>query len=242
MSVPTAVLRSERIRLGSLRSLRLTLLLLPLATAGFGALSTAGGGADASDPLFSAFFGVLFGQVAALAYGALALTCDYQDGGIRVALTAVPRRGLWYGAKAVTVGVAALVAGLVGGLLSAVLGAAISGDGAVGLGAGAGWRAALGSGLYLMLVAWCALGLAALLRSGVAVLGVTVPVLLLLPFVLGDSMGGAARFLPDRAGQLFLHQHPDGGPLGPWSGLAVLALWAAAALAAGWWRLSRSDA
>ncbi|MEV0848400.1 ABC transporter permease [Streptomyces sp. NPDC049954] len=241
MSTTTAaVLRSERVRHGSLPSLRAGLLLVPLVTAGFGALGAASE-AD-TDPLFSAFFGVLFGQVAALAHGTLAMTSDCRGGGLRIAFAAVPERGRWYGAKIAVVGAYACAAGLLAGLASALLGAAVTGDASVGLGSAAGWRATVGCALYLTLVTWCAVGLAALLRSGVAVLGITVPLLLLLPFVIGDSAGGAARFLPDRAGQLALHLHPDGGPLGPWTGLGVLALWAAAALAAGGWRLLRRDA
>ncbi|MFE9250605.1 ABC transporter permease [Streptomyces sp. NPDC007088] len=235
-----AVLRSENIRHGSLPALRAGLLLVPLVTAGFGALNAASGAGG--DPLFRAFFGVLFGQVAALAHGTLAMTSDFREGGLRLAFAAVPRRGRWYGAKIAVVGAYAFAAGLLAGLASALLGAAVTGDASVGLGSAAGWRATVGCAVYLTLVTWFAMGLAALLRSGVAVLALTVVLLLMTPFVIGEQVGDAAAFLPDRAGQLVLHLRADGGPLGPWSGLGVLALWTAAALAAGGRRLARRDA
>lgn len=40
---------------------------------------------------------------------------------------------------------------------------------------------------------------------------------------------------------MILHETSDGA-LGPWSGLAVTALWAVAALAAGAWSVRRRDA
>ena len=91
-----------------------------------------------------------------------------------------------------------------------------------------------------MLMALFAAGLTAVLRSGVAALSVLVPFILVVSFVVGDSVGTVADFLPDKAGQTVLHRTYDGS-LGPWSGLAVTALWTAAAVAAGAWCVRRSD-
>ena len=68
-----------------------------------------------------------------------------------------------------------------------------------------------------------------------------VPFILVVSFVIGDATGTVADFLPDKAGQLVLRQTYD-GTLGPWSGLAVTALWTAAALLAGAWSVRRRDA
>lgn len=68
-----------------------------------------------------------------------------------------------------------------------------------------------------------------------------IPFLLIVSFVIGDMSAGIADFLPDRAGQVALHSTWD-GPLGPWTGLGVWALWTAAALLAGAWSVSRRDA
>lgn len=92
-----------------------------------------------------------------------------------------------------------------------------------------------------------AAGLAFLLRSAVAVLSLLIPFIPFIPFILivsfvvGDIAEGAAAYLPGRAGQQVLHQHPT-GDLGPWTGLAVTALWATAALLAGWRAVHRRDA
>jgi hypothetical protein len=48
-------------------------------------------------------------------------------------------------------------------------------------------------------------------------------------------------YLPDRAGQLLVQQNPP-GPIVPWSALGVTALWAMAALLAGWFAINRRDA
>jgi ABC-2 type transport system permease protein len=50
-----------------------------------------------------------------------------------------------------------------------------------------------------------------------------------------------ADLLPDRAGQVALHETWDGA-MGPWTGLAVIAVWTAAAPAAGAWRVRRREA
>jgi ABC-2 type transport system permease protein len=80
------------------------------------------------------------------------------------------------------------------------------------------------------------------LRSGVATLSILIPFLLIVSFVVGDVSGSdIADFLPDKAGQVALHETWDGA-MGPWTGLAVTALWAAAALLAGAWSVRRRDA
>ncbi len=90
-------------------------------------------------------------------------------------------------------------------------------------------------------MALLAAGLTALLRSAVAVLSLLIPLLLIVPFVFADVATAVVRYLPDRAGQAVLHQNPEDG-LGPWTGLAVAAVWAAAALLAGWWAVRNRDA
>ncbi|WP_338899514.1 ATP-binding cassette domain-containing protein [Streptomyces sp. TG1A-60] len=114
------------------------------------------------------------------------------------------------------------------------------GDRASGLSAAEALRGVVGCGVYLTLMALLAAGLTALLRSGVATLGILVPFLLIVSFVVGGVSGGVADFLPDKAGQVILHETSDGA-LGAWSGLAVTAVWAALALAAGAWGVRRRD-
>ncbi len=234
-------LHAEWIKISTLRSQAATLCAILLATVAFSLLAAADTEGVDADPLFSAFFGVSFGQIAAVAFGTTAVAAEFQGGALRVSLAAVPRRGRWFAAKATAIALPVLAVGLITGLLTWAVGRAALGDRAETFGTAEGLRAAVGCGLYLTLMALLAAGLTAVLRSGAATLGILIPFLLIVSFVVGDASGSVADFLPDRAGQVALHSTWDGS-LGPWTGLAVTALWTAAALAAGAWRTQRRDA
>ncbi|MFJ7945533.1 ABC transporter permease [Streptomyces sp. NPDC096354] len=245
MSTP-AVLRSEWIKIRSVRSVAGSLAAVFLATLAVTVLAFATvGQAEAdnpdADPVLGAFYALNFGQIAAISFGATALSSEYLNGALRVSLAAVPRRDLFYAAKMTLVGALALVVGLVTSFTAFLVGQLFMGKYAIGLGEPGALRAALGGGIYLALMALLAAGLTALLRSAVAVLSLLIPFILIVSFVVGDIAGGAAQYLPDRAGQLVLQQNPEGS-LGPWTGLAVTAAWASAALLTGWWAMRRRDA
>ncbi|MFJ4556820.1 ABC transporter permease [Streptomyces massasporeus] len=238
----TPVLRSEWLKVRTLRSLPGALLALFATTTAFSALA---GVSDASDPgfdpLFTSLSGVLPGQIAAITFGAMAVSSEFHQGALRLSLAAVPRRGRWFAAKAAVIAVPALLTGLVTALAALLVGRSGLGPAADTLSTGEQTRAVVGCGVYLMLMALLAAGVAALLRSGVATLSLLVPFILVVSFVIGDATGTVADFLPDKAGQLVLRETYD-GTLGPWSGLAVTALWTAAALLAGAWSVRRRDA
>ncbi|WP_329542528.1 ABC transporter permease subunit [Streptomyces sp. NBC_01358] len=245
MSV-AAVLRSEWIKIRSLRSVAGSLTAVFLATMAVTVLSFATVGqaeadnADA-DLVFGAFYALNFGQIAAISFGATAISSEYVNGALRLSLAAVPRRTLFYTVKMSLIGSTALAVGLVTSFSSFLVGQLFMGDYAIGLGEPGALRAAVGSGIYLALMTLFAAGLTVVLRSAVAVLSLLIPFILIVSFVVGDVAGGVADYLPDRAGQLVLHQYPDSS-IGPWTGLAVTAAWAGAALLAGWWALRRRDA
>ncbi|MEU9674748.1 ABC transporter permease [Streptomyces parvus] len=242
----TAVLHSEWIKIRSIRSiygsliavLATTLIITVLVLGTVGQEQAEQAGADA---VLNAFFALNFGQIAAVAFGATAVSSEFLNGALRVSLAAVPRRSLFYAAKMTAIGGAVLVVGLVTTFTTFLVGQLFLGEHAIGLGHPGALRAALGGGIYLALMALLAAGLATLLRSAIAVLSLLIPLLLIVPFVLVDVATAVLRYLPDRAGQAVLHQNPVDGP-GPWSGLAVTALWAAAALLAGWWAVRNRDA
>ncbi|MEU1179068.1 ABC transporter permease [Streptomyces sp. NPDC005820] len=235
----TPALHSEWIKIRTLRSQTGALCAVLVATVAFSV--PAGAHGSASDPLFSVFFGVSFGQIAAVVFGTTAVSAEFQGGALRVSLAAVPRRGRWFAAKLTAIALPVLAVGLVTGLATLVVGSATLGDRADVPGPADGLRAVAGCALYLTLMALLAAGLTAALRSGTGALSILIPFLLVVSFVVGDMSGNAADLLPDRAGQVALHSSWDGS-LGPWSGLAVTALWAAAAVTAGAWRLRRRDA
>ncbi|WP_406264701.1 ABC transporter permease [Streptomyces sp. NBC_00191] len=244
----SAVVHAEWIKIRSLRSLTGSLMSLFLATAGFSILfcATLGRpepGVTDFDPVVFSYYGLNFGQMAALTFGAIATAAEYKNAGIRISLAAVPNRALFYTAKLAVVGGLACAVGLVTSLTCFLSGQALMDRGfGIGIGDPGALRSVAGCALYFALISLLSAGLAALLRSVTGALSLLVPLFLILPFVIGDVSGdSAAEFLPDRAGQQILLQDPS-GTLGPWSGMAVLAAWTALAVTAGWWALCRRDA
>lgn len=240
-----SALHSEWVKARSVRAVHGSLIAVFVVTVAISVLVSATVGQTEmnhpdADPVFQAFYALNFAQIAAVAFGATAFSSEFTGGALRVSLTAVPRRDLFYAAKMVVVGVQALIVGEAAGFAGFLLGQLFMGQFAIGLGHPGALRAVLGSGVYLALMALFAAGLTALLRSGVAVMSILVPFILIVSFVVGDVASGAADFLPDRAGQLILRENPAGS-LGPWSGMAVTAAWTATALLAGWWAIRTRD-
>ncbi|ELP69297.1 ABC transporter permease [Streptomyces turgidiscabies] len=236
------VLRSEWLKIRTLRSLCGALLAVFAVSTAFSALAGVSSTSDPEfDPLFMALSGVGPGQIAAIAFGATAVSSEFHGGGLRLSLAAVPRRGRWFAAKITAIAVPALLVGLLTGFASLAAARAGLGDAADGLTPGEQARGVVGCGIYLTLMALLAAGLTALLRSGVATLSILIPFILIISFVIGDVAGGLTDFLPDRAGQVILYETSD-STLGPWTGLAVTALWTATALLAGAWSVRRRDA
>ncbi|MEU9167953.1 ABC transporter permease [Streptomyces sp. NPDC048420] len=237
------VLHSEWLKIRTLRSLLGALLALFAATTAFSAIAGVSETSDPEfDPLFMALSGVAPGQIAAVSFGAMAVSSEFHGGGLRLTLAAVPRRGRWFAAKLVSIAVPTLVVGLVTAFAALLVARAGLGDAASGLTTGEQARGVVGCGIYLTLMALFAAGVTALLRSGVGALSLIIPFILVVSFVIGDAAGaGIADFLPDRAGQAVLYETSD-RTLGPWAGLGVTALWTALALAAGAWSVRRRDA
>ena len=237
----TLVFHSEWIKIRTLRSQVAALAMILVVTALFSALASSDTGGDDFDPLFAVFFGVAFGQIAAIAFGTTAVSSEFQGGALRQSLAAVPHRGRWFAAKATAIAVPVFAVGLVTGVVTLAVGKAVLGAEADGLGGAEQVRGVVGCAVYLTLMALLAAGLTAVLRSGVATLSIVIPFLLIVSFVVGDASSDIADLLPDRAGQVALHQ-TWAGAMGPWTGLGVTALWTAAALAAGAWSVRRRDA
>ncbi|MFG2281798.1 ABC transporter permease [Streptomyces asoensis] len=240
-------LHAEWIKIRTLRSLVGALCAMLSATVVFSALSAFSAGTETAtdgddlDPLFSALFGVNFGQIAAMAFATTAVSSEFRGGALRLSLAAVPHRGIWFAAKLTAIALPVLTVGLATGLVTVAVGSTALGEKADVLSTADCLRGALGCAAYLTLMALLAAGLTAVLRSGTAALSILVPFLLMVSFVVGDMSGNMADLLPDRAGQVVLHSTWQ-GTLGPWAGLAVTAAWTATAVAAGAWQLRHRDA
>ena len=193
--------------------------------------------------------GVLLGQAPVAVLAVLVMTGEYSSGMIRTTLTAVPRRAIALTAKAIVVTGVVLAAGTV-----SVLGSVLAGRfilpvngftvahhfASLSLGDGQTLRAAAGSVLYLALIALLSLGLATALRDSGATIAVVLALLYIVPILteLGTLdpvwQHRLQQYGPMTAG-LAIQATRDLGtlPIGPWAGLGVLAVWAAAALLAG---------
>jgi ABC-2 type transport system permease protein len=165
---------------------------------------------------------------------------------IRVTFTAVPQRIAVLTAKATILagmagptGVAAVGLSLLAGRLILPSHGISPAHGypALSLADGAVLRAALGSVLYLMLIALLSLGVATCVRDSAASLGIVLALLYLFPIlgpILGPDLGRHAQQIgPMTAGLAIqatvnLHTLPVSG----WAGLGILAAWSAAAMLA----------
>jgi ABC-2 type transport system permease protein len=169
---------------------------------------------------------------------------EYGTGMVRVTFAAMPRRSAVLAAKA-TVLLGVVLAAAASAVLASLLaarGAGLSLDGEPV------WRAAFGSVLYLALIALLSLGVGAAVRSSAAAVGVVLGLLYVFPLVAQaaadpDWQRRLEQIGPTTAGlAIQATANLDELPLGPWEGLGVLALWAAAALLAGTLLLEYRDA
>ena len=178
--IPRGVLAAEWIKLRSVRSTWVLLGCAFVLGVGDAVLSTSSvarawptmSAQDrlAFDPVGAALDGLSFGVLAFGTFGALVVAAEHGTGLIRTTLTAVPRRGVLFGAKAVVVAAVSLVAGQSIAFAAFAAGQAVLSDAHLeaGLTDPGVLRAVSGAGLYLSVVALVGLGLGALLRHSAA--------------------------------------------------------------------------
>jgi len=187
----------------------------------------------------------------------MAVSGEYDTGMIRVTLTATPRRLTVLAAKAAVLTGLVLVAGAIAVLGSLLVGGLIlpghgfgpsHGYPALSVTDGPVIRAGFGSALYLALIALLSLGAATALREAAAAIGVVLGLLYLFPIVAAvagrpDLARHIKQIGPMTAGLAIQATTGRGSlPVSPWAGLAVLAAWAAGALALGGVLLRQRDA
>lgn len=196
------------------------------------AISTAGGG---------------LGQLALAVLATLVITSEYSTGEIQSSLIAVPTRTRLLGAKAVVVSVIAFLTGEVTTCISFFIGQAlISGKApTASLGDPGVLRALAGNGAYVALIALFSLALGTLLRGTAATISTLVAVLYVLPGIasaLPESWRDPIlKYWPTQAGTQVANVVHNAHTLGPWSGLADLAIFVALTLMLAGLRLVRTD-
>ncbi len=237
------VLRSEWIKLWSVRSTVTMMLVVVAVLISFGVLSAGvstgevtttdgdgGPGRFATGPFSLVLMGSTFAVLLIGTLGALVGSREFTSGMIRTTVAAVPSRLAVLAAKAITLTLALIPTVAVGVLGAFVLGMAVlSGGGAETVTFGtAGW-ALVGTIAYLLGVGLLGLGLGFLFRSIAASLSTLVGGLLILPGIIGsllpDSWSELLKYLPSNAASSFTSITPPADMLGVGAGVAVFAAW-----------------
>ncbi|GAA4691987.1 ABC transporter permease subunit [Phytohabitans rumicis] len=229
------------------------LLAVVATTVAIGALAAAATPCPATgcelDPTRLSLTGVQLGQAVVAILAVQAIGGEYGTGMVRVSLTAMPHRVAMLTAKAIILVSVVTAAAAVAVPASLLFGGLALPDGAEPpAGGGAVLRAAVGSVLYLALIALLSLGIATAARNAAAAVGLVLALLYVYPLVALafadqdwqrrlEKLGPATAGLAVRATTGL-----DDLPIGPWKGLGVLAAWAAAALVTGALLLHRRDA
>ena len=218
----------------------------------------AGLGTTVSETLLGTFAGL----IVIVVISAMFVTAEYRRGLIRTTLAANPLRGRVLAAKATIVGSVAFLLGVVAAAIVVTFGQDMLRDNGVYVhpaSTATELRVIAGTGALLALAAVMSVGLGALLRRGTTAVTMAI-VTIVLPYLLAMSVlpVGAAQWLlriaPAAAfslqqssiayPQVFNLYTPANGyfPLPAWAGFAVLAGWAALALALAAQRLRGQDA
>jgi ABC-type transport system involved in multi-copper enzyme maturation permease subunit len=253
------VITSELTKIRSVRSMTWALMLTPVICAGLGCAVSLSLRASFPrlpaqqrhdwDPLFATFYSLSVGQLALVVFGVTVTGGEYPTKMIMTSLAVVPRRGLFYAAK-VTAGLLAAAGAAVLAVAATFFAAQLAlGPHRVSAGTPGTLQAAFGACLYLTLICVLAMGATAITRSPVLSLVVMVPLLFLDSQGLGNVPGlqKVIDYLPDQAGAVITHLSGAGAghfgrPYGPWTGMAIMLGWTAAALIGGYLVLARTDA
>jgi ABC-2 type transport system permease protein len=258
----TAVLRSEWIKMRTLRSTWMTLAGIAFALVGFGLVSaltasgqvdtgSAGGPPDfgSGDPVGTVMSGANFAVLIVAVFGAMVGAREHSTGMIRTTLAAVPRRlpVLW--GKLVTFASLLVPVTVVGVLVAFFAGMQILDSGGA---ATMSWsdhgvaRAVLGSAAYLVGIGLMGVALGILLRTTAAAIGTVIGGILFVPTLatslLPESWDGVLKYLPSNAGQSFTTLSADTGSLlSPGTGMVVFLAWVLLAVAGAAFALVRRD-
>jgi ABC-2 type transport system permease protein len=246
------LLRSEWIKLRSVRSTYVAFGLTVLMSVGGGAAIAASVGAAVKDgrwhgvydPTAASFYALPFAQLALAAGGVLAASSEYSTGTIRTSLTAVPRRGRFLAAKAAVFALVALAVSeattfscffTAQSLLAPNAGHAALGQPGVA-------RAVIGTGIDLTLIGLLGLALGSLLRHAAPAIAIAVA-LLFIPYEVTDALPSwLQKYLPTLAGAQISNVIPARNALSAWAGLGLMAALTAAVLTAALIRLCAADA
>jgi lysylphosphatidylglycerol synthetase-like protein (DUF2156 family) len=252
------VLRSEWVKLRSVRSTFWALTVTVVLGVGLGAVISAVtahayakmsvSGKLSWDPTGISQAGVAIASLAIAVLGVLCISSEYSSGMIRASLIAVPKRGRVLAAKSLVFAGVTFVVGEVTCFAAFFAGQAlISGHAPhAALGDPGVARAVAGGGLYLAALAVLSVAAGALLRHPAAAIASMIAVLLVLPGIaqaLPDSWRNpVTEFWPTQAGEQLTSVHNAAHTLPPWPGFGVMCLFVAIVYAIAWTLLDHRDA
>ncbi|MEW2490467.1 ABC transporter permease [Streptomyces sp. NPDC048411] len=249
-NAPTAVVRAELTKIGTVRSTLVPLVIAVVVSVGIGVLNGASARSAIDkksnllrsdfNPVDAGFVGVQFGQLALIAFAVLLVCTEYGSGMIRTSLAAVPERGLFYLAKITAAATVALLVSVPTAFLAFLASQRALGPHGVELSHPGAVRAVLGACLYLTLMCLFSVGVATMLRSTALALSLLFAFVFVLSPVANaiPALRTAARYLPDHAGAEVMKADPG---ISPATGLLVLAAWTTVALLAGYLTLRSRD-
>jgi ABC-2 type transport system permease protein len=251
-------LRSEWTKIRSVRSTYWTLLVLFLVCVGLGVLITALTAAHWSqtspadrasfDPTRNSLLGLYFGQFVIVVLGALTITSEYSTGMMRTSLTAMPRRGILYLAKALIFTVVALVIGEITSFITFFIGQALLSGKHIDttLGAPNVLRAVIGGGLFIAVCGLFALGIGGIVRHTAAAISTAIGLLFVLPIIVNflpsSWTNDIMRWLPSEGGLAIWNPQQTAHEFAAWGEFGVFAAYTAALLIAGFILFRKRDA
>lgn len=251
---PGRVIRSEWLKLRTVRSQVLTLAAAAFVFVCLGVVISAFANGDGDGPggsggsLTASLSGILLAQLIIGVLGVMFVSSEYNSGMIRVTLAAVRARSWVLAGKAVAIAAAVFATMAACALVAFLVGNQVYG------GPGATYsftdldvvRGLLGTALYAAGIGVLGVGLGFLLRSTAGAIGVLVALLLVAPLVIQLVPGSVGewigKLLPSNAGESFMQTSAEAGRLSGWAGLAVFGVWVLAPLVAGAIALFRRDA
>ena len=215
-------LRSEWIKLRTLRSTLWCYVIIVILTIGLGLLiasalpAPAVGAAAATHDVQQSTWvtvstlGISFAQLVSAVLGALVITGEYGTGMIRSTFAAVPKRLPAIVAKALVFGATTFIVALVGLVAAALLTAPLlpGKDITPDFGDGNVWLALVGGAGYVALIGLLAFGIGLIIRSSAAGIAAALGLVLVVPTILqvlstvtrADWPANIAAFLPNSAG------------------------------------------
>jgi ABC-type transport system involved in multi-copper enzyme maturation permease subunit len=242
-------LRSEFTKIRSVRSTYWSLLMLVVLTVGIGALASWGEAshwnqvapADRAnfDPTAQSLVGLYLSQLVIVVLGAMIITSEYSTGMLGTSLTAMPRRGVLYTAKAIVFTAVALGIGLVTSFVSFFVGQALMSSKHIDatLSQPHVLRAVVGGGLFIAGCGLLAFGIGAILRHTAGAITTSIALLFVVDIVVNFLPHSwridLSKWMPSNAGSQIWVTRPGDNMFSAWAGFGVFAAYAAIAVIAG---------